>query len=304
MRDTHHRGLVAGPLVPGAPTDQIACLARVDAPLLVVVDDYAEARRGEVIELLTQLAHHPPTRRPRRLVLNARVLGDWWTQLHDDCPDGQVRDLLGAARIIEVGAAEESVEDRVDAYYAAIAAYAPHTGPPVSEPVVPDLADRLFETLLFVHMAALSALPGGDEPPSARSASIREELLARTLAREQRYWAKIAKTADPPLPIDRHVRTSAVAVATLAASTTTNSPADLAETAGLLEIVADLAGDDGLRRRVAWWLRELYRPRSAWIAGLEPDLLGEALVAQTLKDTPRVAGDLLARATSRPRCAP
>ncbi len=288
-------GWIAGALASRPAGDEIARLARADAPLLVVVDDYAEARRGQIVALLEHLVHDRTSRQPRRLLLSARQLGDWWTQLQDDCTDSEIRDLLASALTIELGAADDTVEGRLDAYLSAIAAYAPHTGPALSSPVVPDLGDRLFETVLFLHMAALSALPGGD-PGSPSSASIRADLLARTIAREQRYWSRLAGTSDPPLRIDRHVQTCAMAVATLAASTTTNNPANEDETATLLEIIADLAGDVATRRRVARWLHSLYRPRAGWIAPLEPDLLGEALVAAALDAAPDLANDLLARA--------
>jgi len=215
-------GWVGGPLASRPEPGLLSRLARVDEAVLVVVDDYAEARRGDVVALLEQLARGRQSGRPRRLLLSARQLGDWWTELQDDCTDSEVRDLLGSALTIELGAAEEGADDRLDAYRAAIAAYAPHTGPALTAAVVPDLADRLFETLLFVHLAALSALPGGGDPPSTPLGSIRAELLARTLQREQRYWSRIAKATDPPLLIDRHVQGRAVAVATLAASTTTD----------------------------------------------------------------------------------
>ena len=289
-------GWVTGPLAPRPDPEQIARLARVDVGVLVVVDDYAEARRGDVVSLLEQLAR-PMSGQPRRLLLSARQLGDWWTELQNDCTDSEVRDLLASALTIELGAAEETVADRTDAYRDAVDAYAQHTGRALTDLVLPDLSDRLFETLLFIHMAALSALPGGEEAPSASLGSIRADLLASTLQREQRYWARFAKANVPPLLIDRHVQARAVAVATLAASTTTKTPAGEDQTATLLEVLSDDIGSDvALRRRVARWLHDLYPARASWIVPLEPDLLGEALVADMLNGAPWLARDLLADA--------
>ena len=95
-----------------------------------------------------------------------------------------------------------------------------------------------------------------DVRPSTPLGSIRAELLARTLQREQRYWKRIAKAAEPPLVIGGYVQGRAVAVATLAPSTMTATPAGEAETAALLEIVADLRVDVALRHRVARWLHD------------------------------------------------
>jgi tetratricopeptide (TPR) repeat protein len=128
------------------------------------------------------------------------------------------------------------------------------------------------------------------------SGSIRDELLGRTLERERRYWSDTATALRPPLPVDQHVRCRAVAIATLASPTTTGSPAGEEETAALLETLPDLRGDTAVRRRVARWLHGLYTPAgSGWIAPLEPDLLGEALVSDALINAPRLARDLLGR---------
>ena len=281
---------VTGVLAHDAQPAAIAGVAGVDDRLLVVVD-YAETRADDVLALLGLLTR---SRGHRRLLLIARQAGDWWTQLPARCTDDRVRELLGCTLAIELGAAEESVEARADAYAYALAAFAAHTGPAAAPVAAPDLSDRLFETVLFVHMAALGALPGAGEPGPLGSGAIRADLLERTFARERRYWRDSARAMDPPLEIDAGVRGRAVAVATLATSTTTGTPAGEAQTAELLEVIADL-DSVAIRRRVARWLHGLYRTSGAWIAPLEPDLLGEALVATAAADAPELVNELLGR---------
>ncbi|MCA1697662.1 MAG: serine protease, partial [Actinobacteria bacterium] len=282
---------ITGVLAHDFDRDAAASLTRVDAALLVVID-YAETRAEEVVALLGLLAR---SRRPRRLVLIARQLGDWWTQLLGRSGGSAVRELFECALPIELGIAEKTAQARAGAYAQALAAFVRHTGPPAAHAPEPDLSDRLFETLLFVHMAALGALSGGGAGAPGMSGALRGDLLQRTLKREERYWHDSAHALDPPLDIDAHVRRRAVAVATLTTPTTTATPADEAQAAALLEVVPDL-DNVAARRRVARWLHGLYRTSSGWIAPLEPDLLGEALVAQIAASAPELVRDLLGRA--------
>ncbi len=283
-------GWVTGMLAFDADRRQVARLVCVDAPLLVVVD-YAEARADDVVRLLEALGPSAPR---RRLLLIARQLGDWWSQLPSASKDEHVRGLLGCALPVAVGVAHERTEDRVAAHQEAIEAFARYTGPPHHRSPAPDLSDRLFETVLFVHMAALGTLPGGGDPPPGVTGAIRADLMARTLAREERYWRDSARALVPPLEIDARVRRRAVAIATLATPTTTGSPAGELEAAALLEVLPDL-DTLAVRCRVGHWLHGLYPARSGWIAPLEPDLLGEALVGQVGADAPGLVEALLER---------
>ena len=285
-------GWVTGPLAISPDKTRLARLARIDEPLLVVIDDYAEERRGDVIDALTALAERP-TAGPRRLLFTTRVLGDWWKALQNALGDSELRDLLASALPVDAEIAETTMNDRSGAYREALAAFAVHTGAPTGDQVpVPDLSDSLFETVLFVHMAALSALPGAGGGIEPTEGSIRVSLLRHTLDRERQYWSRITKALDPPLQLDDHVQGYAVTVATLTASTSAETPADEDQTTAALDVIDDLA-DRALRRRVARWLHDLYPTRTGWIAPLEPDLLGEALVADTLTRLPRLAGDVL-----------
>jgi hypothetical protein len=169
---------VAGPLAQD-PARPVSRLARVDAAVLVVVD-YAETRTDDVVALLRALAASPPSRGRRRVVLVARQLGDWWSEL-GRAKDDRVRELVRCALPINVGAAEETAADRHDAYREALTAFAAHTGaPPGGRGVAPPLADGLFETLLFIHMAALSRSPGRRRRHPARRVGVDPRRAART----------------------------------------------------------------------------------------------------------------------------
>jgi len=290
-------GWVCGPMsAQSIEAGRVERLAGVDAPLMVVIDDYAETRRGDLIGALAAFVRHAD-RGPRRLVLTTRRLGDWWAELQRECPDSETRDLLEHARTIPIAAVDDHVAAREEAYDQAVAAFSAHTGLAGAAAVMPDLSDRTFETVLFVHMAALSALLGApDAPPSAAGRSIRSALLDVTLERERRHWSRMAQARNPALALETQALGYAVSVATLTVSGPAMTPADEQQTAALLEVVPDLAGDAALRHRAARWLHDLYALRGSWIAPLEPDLLGEALVAHVLSELPGLAGDLLERA--------
>ena len=289
-------GWVTGPLSTRSWEPQrLERLAGVDAPLLLVIDDYAETRRGDLVDALGAIVRHA-ARGPRRLVLTTRRLGDWWAQLQRACPDSEIRELLEHALPVAVAAVDDSVPARVEAYEQAVAAFSAHTGLVGADTVTPDLSDGTFDTVLFVHMAALSALPGAaDGPLPAAARSIRSALLDATLERERRYWSRMAQARSPALALETQALEYAVAVATLTASAPAMTPADAQQTALLLEAVPDIASDGALRHRAARWLHDLYPLRGAWIAPLEPDLLGEALVAHVLTELPGLADDLLER---------
>ena len=163
----------------------------------------------------------------------------------------------------------------------------------------PDLSHSLFDTLLFIHMAALGVLPPGGQE-LATTGSIRADLLAAALRREATYWLDMATAVSLPPEVDHRVQRRAVAVATLCAPTATGTPVDEREAAALLEVLPDLEGV-AIRRRVARWLHDLYPARAGWIGPLEPDLLGEALVAETVGEVRELARDLLARVDDETR---
>ena len=154
---------------------------------------------------------------------------------------------------------------------------------------MPDLSQPLFASILFVHLAALTALEGRTD--LLRGTVAREDLLGAALEREARYWRSTAdihelRQLGPP------VLRRAVAVATLTPA------AGETEAAIALEAVPDLAGaQQHLLREVARWLRDLYPvPHGeGWLRPLSPELLADALLGSVLDEAPRLASELLGR---------
>lgn len=292
-----HHDWVAGPLALDVPSDRLDRLLSIDAPVLAMID-YAESRADEIRDLLARLTSARASGRPRRLLLIARQLGAWWDLLRKQAR-GQAGRVIDAALRVELGVTERRPQERLAAFDAAVDAFSPYTGPRVdlSEP---DLSQSLFDTLLFIHMAALGVLPPGGQELATTSQSIREDLLAAALRREATYWLDMATAVSLPQEVDHRVQCRAVAVATLCAPTATRTPVDEGGAAALLEVLPDLEGV-AIRRRVARWLHDLYPARAGWIGPLEPDLLGEALVAETVGEVRELARDLLARVDDETR---
>jgi hypothetical protein len=279
-------GAVAGFLAPGAASER---LAEVQGELLVVVDE-AAARVPETRELLRKLdrARNGPT---ARVLLLARERGEWWPKTVldglDDAPTARLA-IEREPASDPLGPPEGGAEARAELFAASAEAFALRLDRSVPARR-PDLSDPAFERVLFVQLAALEAVEA-----SAADGSRPRDLLAFALERERRYWGTYTN-ADLPPSVD--VRAQAVAVATL---TTADSGA---EAVAALAALPELPEDQ--RWPTARWLRDLY-PRGSsatvgsggWFVPLEPDLLGEALVAEVLdkRNLPDLPAELLRRA--------
>jgi hypothetical protein len=278
-------GMVAGFYTPGADAQAIAEVAFAQTSVLVV--DEAHTMPGAVAELL--LAHaQRAAGGPVRVVLLARNAGDWWTHA---IPDRVAQSPVASAACdtavtMALGPVATDPADRREAFLEAARAFRERLSPGTAEPdpEVPDLSGPEFDTILYVALAAVRALEG-DGAAQQRP----EDLVAWSLKREGRYWRATAAAAEPPLQVDGAVLERAVAVATLTVADSED------EAAAALSAIPDLAGDARNQRAVARWLRHLY-PRTegdSWLSGLVPDVLGDALVAAVLEESPSIAGGLL-----------
>jgi hypothetical protein len=279
------QGWIAGMLRRGARGGSLATLAQVSGPLLIVVD-YAETRVDQLSEVLEAIADAEAHGAKVRLLLVARNSGDWLTRLRQQLHDPRAEAAVWSVVTQRLRQVESDLLGRAQAFREAADAFASATQTPFDDLTEPDFADPAYDRLLFVHMAALGALHGnGGNIPTRR-----DELLAHVLEREARVWAETWHARDLPM-VDEQVRRRAVAVATL-----TPAADELAATRAL-EAIPDLAGAqaEALRLRVARWLRDLY-PGPHYLNPLEPDLLGEALVASVLVDLPELPLRLLSRA--------
>jgi hypothetical protein len=126
-----------------------------------------------------------------------------------------------------------------------------------------------------------------------RQPTIRTELFDGLLAHEDRYWA----SPGPHTPEDPQLRRRVVALATLTAA---RSEEEASEPVGLVPNL----GRESIRERhyqLAAWAHALYH-RSGWWNPVEPDLLGEHLVASTYQDRPDVLAGALSDCAGD--CAP
>ncbi len=291
-------GAVAGFLASNAAVD---CLAGLSGALeLLVVVDEAHTRPKQVAELLRVLGD-AGGRAPARVLLVARSAGDWWsTQLPalvEDDPSATL--ALEGARLRELGPVEESDEGRSEAFLAAVDAFAAwqNLGVP-AHLIVPDLSGPVFDAILWVHLAALSAVDG--ETDLLAGPIVRSDLIDYVLRRERRYWMSTARARG--LDLEAVVLERAVAVATIGGAGGED------EAANVLLAVPDLAEAPQHVRPLARWLHELYplgsasatalsTDTAAWLPALTPEPLSEALIARVLKDLQPLPTSMLERAT-------
>ena len=297
-RRAQTEGAVAGFVEHDAIADQLAGLGELSAPLLAVIDE-APGRIDDVATMLIKLARAQGDV-PLRVLLLARHAGEWWDGLLPQrLRDQDARWAHSTAVPHVLGPVDDTVSARERAFDMAVAAFAARTGRDPSDMPRPDFTQQLFEQILFVHLAALSALEGKHDMLKGRI--VRQDLLDAALAREAEYWADTASVIG--LQLGRVPLQRAVAVATLTVAD------DEDQAARALSAVPDLADPSQAPRRleVARWLRELYPAPAAqpthtqgadpWFRPLTPVPLGEALIAQTIRSAPSLPSRVLDTAT-------
>jgi tetratricopeptide (TPR) repeat protein len=288
-------GFLAASSPPGSSL--VARLADTGAPVLAVVD-YAETRTAQLSDLLRQLWAADCA--PVRLLLLARSAGDWWDQL--------ARDLdYPLGRAMELPPLDETPAGRALAFRTAVQDFAEHlrrldtvekgvewaaraaaSNPPQ------DLDDARFGSPLTLQLSALLQLlnpPDAIDPAGAQSQARRAEQPEQYLLtqHEAKYWAT---TVPDWLHLQPQVLAEAVVTATLCGA------ADYEEALAALAAVPTLRGRDqnGLIA-VANWLRDLYpAPAGQLWGGLQPDRVGEHLVATSLTRAASPLKPLLAAA--------
>ncbi len=255
--------------------------ALVEAPTArLIVIDYAETRPEQVELLLPLLNAKATPESPVRVLLLVRdspdSVGDWASRLADRV-DG-LDAVLDECEICYLEDAPFGVAERRKLFQDAVPALAGHLrGPPVSA-AAPDLEDEVFENPLMVVIAAYLAAHGEEAPTT------REGLLDEVLAHERRYWREGSAGID----VDDALLERMVALATLVKA---DSEAQAAERLRLLSDLRDAPAER--RNRLARWVRAQY-PGPHWWGPLEPDLLGEHLVARCFNEQPEVLGGAIA----------
>jgi tetratricopeptide (TPR) repeat protein len=247
--------------------DQVMLDALVQAPTArLVVIDYAENRAEQVEMLLPLLQAKATAEEPVRVLLLVRTGSDRvtnWAERLGNRVDALDATLEGS----QVQALEDTplrVEDRKELFGVASTAFAEWlkreepTAPP------PDLAEDVFENALMVVVAAYLAAHGEKAP------STQAELLDEVLAHERRNWRESSKE----LGADDALLERIVALATLVNAENETRAAEL------LRLILDLREETfGRLSRLARWVHDQY-PGPRWWNPLEPDLVGEHLVAR------------------------
>jgi tetratricopeptide (TPR) repeat protein len=280
-RRLRERGWLSGFLSRIADPGMLDALVQVPTARLVVVD-YAESR-VEQLELLMPLLRAEATLdAPVRILLLVRMaaeqVAEWPARLSN-----RIDALDAVLDECEVRALEENPfgpADRAELFKAAFEAFAARSGDQSPAPShSPDLEEDAFGSPLMIVIAAYLAANEEAAPPSNR-----EELLEEVLAHERRYWQE----SSAELGADEVLLSRAMAMATLAHADSE------AQAAGLLRLLPDLTDASAERlNRLARWLRSQY-PGPRWWNPLEPDLLGEHLVARSFFDQGSVLEKVLA----------
>ncbi|BCS55434.1 tetratricopeptide repeat protein [Geobacter sp. SVR] len=232
---------------------------------LLIVIDYAETRQTALLALIRAMLKAPNDHSVRLLLL-ARAGGEWWDNLPSK--DSVCENLLSsyATSLFNLPALHSDMQGRKHAYQRALQSFAEAlnvTAPDIS----PDLSFDYFERPLYVQMAALLALHG-ERPITA------EGLTRALLHHERRYWRGLFNTFGWAEP--ESLAQQLLALATLAGGFATPKEAGSYWSAAGLSV---LSGSDF--NTLFSTLAPLY-PGKQGLQAFRPDILGEALVAQTL----------------------
>ncbi|HEX2573143.1 MAG TPA: TIR domain-containing protein, partial [Polyangia bacterium] len=261
-------GWRAGFLRTETPSERFGALIDDERPTLVVVD-YAEMRQG-LVELLQLVAKRRGDggRGRLRVVLLAREIGDWWTALRTS--DGAVQGLLDDHAPLVLAPLAQAREEREQRFHEALKCFAAMIGKPIENVITPSLEDERYDRVLYVHMAALRALEGGEVQA--------ETLLGDALDHEERFWLMQLPAGERAALKGRKSK-ERVAL-TMAALTLLGGVRDRGQLRALVRRVIGVEDEE-----LQLLLRDLYPGgrEGRYVSGLEPDLLGEVLVHRVLE---------------------
>lgn len=244
---------------------------------VLMVLDYAESRAADVIELARMARKRPDeAMRPFRLVLLSRGEG-WWQDIYRTEPEVQVvfnkrgaphGDVIGASPLPE-GPDRLQVFDAMRATLAPIVAQQAAAGrfPPVKDAALPqDRRERLatnpaYARPLALQMEALLSLAGEGGGEIA-------ELLESVLLLERNHWRKVIVGLADDGRREMAMRRGISQVTALGG----------VEAKPALQRLMQRDPYFGQRAPIDMPLTELnrlYGRGQAWVAALEPDLIGE-----------------------------
>ncbi|MFE6447480.1 tetratricopeptide repeat protein [Nocardiopsis dassonvillei] len=269
-------------------------LARVQVPLLVVVD-YAEARTRQLTDLL-RVCERDPGSTSIRLLLLTRTVGEWWEQVNTDT--GHLLADITEHTIALPSLAPARV-DREHEYRTALhqlAGALPEADTPVTANwkaaaaglATPELSAAEWNTVLSVHMRALTDLLDATQPPpQAARAGRSGPVEARVLVHERAYWKRSATGYGIQVGGATPEWQNTVLEQVLAVAFTC-APATVEKADALLSAIPVLADQTtALRQQMRQWICALYPNEGAGLWGtVQPDRLLEHFLADQLTKNP------------------
>ena len=276
-RDLRERGWAAGFLRAGVAEDWFARLLGLNVPIAVVID-YAESRADlrRLLDPVLRYARADGGKTRARILLLARGAGDWWNALIAN--DELLRAFLAEIPPVQIGPLAAAPGTRAEVFRGAAAEFASRRRRAAPRKAPDDLADAVFERVLYLHMAALAVVEELDlRTPRLGRMDGEETLMEAILEHEERFWDERQGRCDRTHRIQVGRARQLVAAATLRGGLSTRDAATAvaASVLGgtdepLLVLIHDIYGDSDHGRHAG-----------AYMGPLEPDLLGEGMVRRT-----------------------
>ena len=254
------------------PVQELRALLERQQDCLIAID-YAETRASEVVELVRNALRFNPTCKVR-FALSARAGGDWWNQLSELAGNdvalatvlASPRTRMGPYYLVQEAIA---LDVRKALFREALTAFAEKTGRSAVAVPTPDLAADYFNQILFIHLAAFTGLHG-------QTITDHRALLSAALQHEREYW-KRALERDGVGEAHLDGFEQLIALLTLVGGTRSAT-----ETRALIKLAPRLQGAPiELENHMFDCLKPFEKPGGGAI-GLQPDLLGERLIAESL----------------------
>ncbi|MCI0436686.1 MAG: TIR domain-containing protein [Gemmatimonadetes bacterium] len=265
---------------PGAAEELLKARRR---PSFLVVDQ-AETWARRPLEQLISTGTRKSSGRSVRLMLLARSRGDWWDEL-------LVRRFDVRAALADGGITASTLEplEVTPDFDEARRAFADALRKTVVPMAAPDLARDEFGRILIVHVAALLTVIGDwrpdrdaaqpmDGPPGERAHHALSNLLRELLMHEESHWRQEGERNED---FDAATRSSAALMTLLGGCRA--APAAVREIMVCSRYFSALS--PAMQDRVARVFIEQYG-HSGHIEPLRPDLLGEQLIEEVLRNEP------------------
>ncbi len=271
---------LCGFLVRGDGEGRLDALVEAPTARLVVID-YAENRAEQLRRLLPQLSASASAEEKVRVLLLVRTgagRSEGPFRRHGARIESVEKVIEGCGTRVLEESERLGLHERMELFNRAVLAFGEYVDSPPSPVRTPDLGQTVFENPLMIVIAAYLAAQGEDAPSS------REGLLDGVLEHELSYWLE----GSEGLGADEDLLESLVALATLVNADSKKSAAEH------LLLLPDLRDAFAERRNLlARWVRAQY-PGPHWWNPLEPDLVGEHLVARCFTEQPEVLSGAIA----------